>query len=63
LAFWEKHGKKKSDKPPTPLILAAWYDTTGLSKLLRWKKTIEWAEKHNCQHLILELNEDEKFRG
>ena len=63
LDFWEKHGKENNDKPPIPLILAAWYDTPGLSKLLRWKETIEWAEKQNCQHLIPELNEEEKFRG
>ena len=62
LRIWETAGSSPNDKPPIPLILAAWYDTPGLMKLLRWKDTISWAEKHNCAHLT-ELKDDEKFRG
>lgn len=62
-AVWEKEGSNPADKPPVPLILAAWYDTPGLMKLLRWKDTIAWAQRHNCSHLIPELKENEKFRG
>ena len=63
LTVWEERGKDPKDKPPVPLILAAWHDTTGLMKLLRLKETIAWANSHNCSHLIPELEEGEKFRG
>ena len=63
LKVWRKTDLPESDKPPVPLILAAWHETTGLQKLLRWKKTIEWARGHECSHLIPELSNDEKFRG
>jgi hypothetical protein len=48
LKVWETEGEKPEDKPPVPLILAAWHDMPGLMKLLRWKDTIEWADKHLC---------------
>ena len=35
-------------EPPLPLILAAWYDTPALSKMLRLAEHIEWANKHGC---------------
>ena len=62
IGIWK--GKKLSgdDKPPIPLILAAWHETTGLQKMMRWKETMEWATRHNCSHLIPELSNDEKFR-
>lgn len=63
LKVWEKQGASVDDKPPVPLILAAWHETTGLQKLLRWKDTLQWAEKHNCLDSIPELKEEEKFTG
>ena len=33
--------------PPRPLILAAWWDTPVLSKVLRLREHIEWAAAHN----------------
>ncbi len=63
LQAWRNAALSESDKPPIPLILAAWHETTGLQKLLRWKETLEWAKKHECSHLIPELSDDEKFRG
>lgn len=63
IRVWENEGKKPLDKPPVPLILASWHDTPGLMKLLRWKETIEWAEKHTCKHLIPDLKDEDKFRG
>lgn len=30
-------------QPPLPLILAAWYDTRAISKMLRLIEHIEWA--------------------
>lgn len=63
LSVWKEQGQKPEDKPPVPLILAAWHDTPGLMKILRWKETIAWAEKHGVGHLIPELADDEKFRG
>jgi len=63
IRVWESEGKAPVDKPPVPLILAAWHDTPGLMKLLRWKDTIAWAEKHNCSHLIPDLKEEDTFKG
>lgn len=63
LNVWEQQGKNSEDKHPVPLILAAWHDTPGLMKSLRWKETIEWAKNHNCGYLIFDLKEEEKFRG
>lgn len=34
-------------KPPLPLILAAWHDTTPLEKMLRFQKHIKWAFDNN----------------
>ena len=33
-------------KPAPPLILAAWYDTSALLKMLRLKEHIDWAEQN-----------------
>lgn len=63
LQVWRKAALPESEKPPIPLILAAWHETTGMQKLLRWKETVEWAKKHECSHLIPELSDNEKFRG
>jgi hypothetical protein len=63
LRVWEAEGKHPSKKPPVPLILAAWNDTPGLMKLLRWRETIEWADRHQCTHLIPKLKDEDKFRG
>ena len=35
-------------EPPLPLILAAWWDTPALPKMLRLAEHIEWAEQHGC---------------
>jgi len=42
-------------EPPLPLILAAWYDTPALLKMLRLAEHVEWADKHGV------LNEIDKF--
>jgi hypothetical protein len=63
LAVWKKAGSPPNDKPPVPLILAAWWEYPLIAKKARWLETIEWAEKHDCRHLIPELTEEEKFRG
>lgn len=63
LEVCERYDKNQADKPPVPLILAAWHETPGLMKLLRWRDTIEWAEKHNVLHLIPVLKDEEKFKG
>ena len=63
LQVWGKAALPDRDKPPVPLILAAWHETTGLEKLLRWKETIAWAKRHECSHLIPELKDEEKFGG
>lgn len=50
-------------EPSLPLILAAWYDTTALLKILRLREHIEWAAKQNqleeIASFLKSLNEDE----
>lgn len=38
---------RKAGGPPTPLILDGWWYSSNLEKSIRWKETIEWAEKNN----------------
>jgi hypothetical protein len=33
-------------EPSLPLILAAWWDTPAMSKILRLREHIEWAAEH-----------------
>jgi hypothetical protein len=33
-------------EPPLPLILAAWYETPAMSKMLRLAEHIQWADTH-----------------
>ena len=35
-------------EPPLPLILAAWYDTPAMSKMLRLAEHIQWADNHGA---------------
>ncbi|MCD4813430.1 hypothetical protein K8S19_07045 [bacterium] len=47
---WEllpnKNRKGSSWEPSLPLILAAWYDTPAILKMIRLKEHINWAEQH-----------------
>jgi hypothetical protein len=42
----DKKQKGSGWEPPLPLILAAWWDSPALSKILRLREHIEWAESH-----------------
>jgi hypothetical protein len=50
-------------EPSLPLILAAWWDTPAMLKMLRLREHIEWAAAHGCLekvYLFLQaLSEDE----
>jgi hypothetical protein len=63
LSVWKKAGAKPDDRPPEPLILAAWWEYPLIAKKARWLETLDWADKHNCRHLIPDLAESDKFRG
>lgn len=44
-------GKKRKGagwEPALPLILAAWWHTPAMSKALRLREHLEWAESHDC---------------
>ena len=43
-----KRRKGSGWEPSLPLILAAWYDTPAILKILRLKEHIEWASTHDC---------------
>jgi hypothetical protein len=44
----DKEQKGAGWEPSLPLILAAWWDTPAMSKLLRLREHIEWAAAHGC---------------
>ncbi len=44
----EKKRKGAGWEPALPLILAAWWDTPALQKMLRLREHIEWASMHGC---------------
>ena len=41
----KSHNEKR---PSLPLILAAWFTTSNLMKILRLREHIEWADQHNA---------------
>ena len=59
--IWEEQGRIPNDKPPIPLILAAWHESNNAKKQ-RWIETIKWMEDHDCSHLILNIKEEEMFK-
>jgi hypothetical protein len=58
-----KQRKGAGWEPSFPLILAAWWETPDLSKMLRLREHIEWAVSHNClddiYRFLCELPEDQ----
>ena len=47
--------KGNSWEPALPLILAAWWDAPAMSKMVRFRKHLEWAHKHECLETIFEF--------
>jgi len=49
--------------PSLPLILAAWWDTPAMMKMLRLREHIEWASAQGCldevHKFLVNLTEDE----
>jgi hypothetical protein len=44
-----QHKKTKDcEKPLLPLILAAWWCTSNLDKILRLRDQVKWASKYGC---------------
>jgi hypothetical protein len=39
-------------EPSVPLILAAWWTTPALAKMLRLREHVEWAEKQGCLEAV-----------
>jgi hypothetical protein len=54
-------------EPPLPLILAAWWDASIISKTIRFKEHLEWADTHGALEEIYEflinLSEEEWYHG
>lgn len=59
----DKKRKGAGWEPSLPLILAAWWDTPAMSKMLRLREHIEWADAHGCleqiHSFLLALPEDQ----
>ena len=54
-------------EPALPLILAAWWDTPSLLKVMRFREHLDWAEKHGALDVVdtylRGLTEDQWFHG
>ncbi len=59
----DKKRKGGGWEPAVPLILAAWWDTPALPKMMRLREHIEWASTHGCldtvHKYLVELPETE----
>ena len=59
----DKKRKGAGWEPSLPLILAAWWDTPAMTKMLRLREHIEWAAAHGCldqvHQFLLSLQENE----
>jgi hypothetical protein len=59
----DKRHKGGGWEPVLPLILAAWWDTPAMLKMLRLREHIEWATANGCLELVSsflhELAEDQ----
>ena len=45
-------GEPSEERPPRPLILAAWDVTMPLEKLLRFQEHLKWASDHDQLEVI-----------
>ena len=51
----DKRRKGAGWEPPLPLILAAWWDTPALTKMLRLREHLQWAADHDCLPAVFEF--------
>ncbi len=63
----DKKRKGGGWEPALPLMLAAWWDTPILSKTIRFREHLEWADAHGVLDkvfkLIKNLPEEEWYHG
>ncbi len=63
----DKRSVGVSWEPPLPFILAAWWDTPLLLKVMRFREHLDWAEKHGALDVLEAylhgLTEDQWFHG
>lgn len=50
-----KRSKGNRWEPPPPLILAAWWDTPAMLKMLRLREHIEWASGQGVLDTVYEF--------
>ncbi len=51
----KKKRKGAGWEPSLPLILAAWWDTPAMLKMLRLREHLEWAAAHGCLEQVHEF--------
>jgi hypothetical protein len=51
----DKKRKGAGWEPSLPLVLAAWWDTPAISKILRLREHIEWAATHGSLEQVHEF--------
>lgn len=59
----DKKRKGNGWEPALPLILAAWWDTPAMLKMIRLQEHIEWASEHGAldavRDFLMNLKEEE----
>lgn len=57
--------KRNLSEPSLPLILAAWWDTPSIMKMIRFREHIKWANDNGCIQQVYDLltsfSEDEWY--
>ena len=65
--YWDRLWKMLPDHPPTPLILAAWWHTVGIEKMIRLRDHIQWADERGSIDVVdaylRGLPEDKWYHG
>jgi len=68
--YWDKLWQMlpdRKDKPPVPLILAAWWHAVGIEKMIRLRDHIVWADERGSidevDTYLRGLSEEQWFHG
>lgn len=61
VSYWENELNKQGSKPPIPLILAGWAFSEDWENRARWEQTLKWVRENNCEHLIPDIAEEDKY--
>jgi len=56
-----KSKDSQGEHPPIPLVLNGWHYSNDSEKRDRWLKTLAWVKANDCEHLISDLKDEDKY--